>query len=170
MIEERKKIIYICSTAVFVIVAYWILLAKGRIPKNDKDIYKLALKDKLNRILFEGIPITGWSLTHIWLYSVLGYMFPREFWPLMFAGIIWELFEWLMGKLTEPKLKFEHFMKELQEKFPNTDFDFANKIYKSFWGGNITDILMNFIGFCIGFYLRSIFKWTGIEKIEKTKF
>jgi len=51
---------------------------------------------------FSNIPskclVTGWALSHVILYMVLGYVLPNMFWETLFIGILWEIVECIFYK------------------------------------------------------------------------
>ena len=83
--------------------------------------------------------LDGWSLTHLFFYMLIGYLFPEKMVFTISLGIIWELFETYIG-LYKPSI-FKEF------GFCSTDNS------KVWWYGKYSDILVNFIGFIIGQHL-----------------
>ena len=78
-----------------------------------------------------GFKITGWSLSHfVWFY-IIGKFCPNHLVPFMVAGVTWEVFEYVYGKLTNDTL------------------------YWTSYGikGQLMDIFMDFLGY----YLASVF-------------
>lgn len=80
-----------------------------------------------------------WHLTHVLLFTILGYMFPDNAGFVLFFGIIWELLESIyirkyLDKITGIKLF---------SLFNDDAFDYM-------------DILYNTIGFGIGYYIKNI--------------
>jgi hypothetical protein len=73
--------------------------------------------------------LTGWSLSHVAFYFLLGHMFPKDFKLLMLLGVIWELLEqYVFGA-----------------------FDLAKtNCTDDFWYGEVSDLFMNAIGFWLG--------------------
>jgi hypothetical protein len=37
--------------------------------------------------------LTGWALSHVALYMILGYVLPDMFWETFFLGVLWEILE-----------------------------------------------------------------------------
>lgn len=98
----------------------------------------------LIRSKYLGNFINGWSLSHLLFFMYIGYTYPLKFNEAMLLGISWEFYEHAFGTIF-PKL------------FPNIAFQ-IDKEWTSWCYGCYEDIIMNFIGFKIGSYLKYIVK------------
>ena len=76
--------------------------------------------------------ITGWSITHIIWFFIMGYLCPGHIQEFMLMGILWEVLEKIIGILTG------------KEKFWTSG---GTK-------GQITDLIMNYIGYVVGEYVK----------------
>jgi len=98
-------------------------------------------KDPLESPLFWGLD--GWSITHILLFMVLGYMYPDTFLLSMMVGITWELFEHFYGKQRPGWLGGY-----------GDCYDVASdRADGNWWYGKWSDIICNATGFLIGQYV-----------------
>lgn len=98
---------------------------------NQKNVLLLC-NDDLNKMYLINPPIKGWSISHFLLYSVIGFTVPDFYWILI-LGVAWEVLEYIMGII------------------------FNRKKYWTSTGisGQITDLIMNALGFIVGRYLRT---------------
>lgn len=98
---------------------------------NQKNVLLLC-NDDLNKMYLINPPIKGWSISHFLLYSVIGFTVPDFYWILI-LGVAWEVLEYIMGII------------------------FNRKKYWTSTGisGQITDLVMNALGFIVGKYLRT---------------
>ena len=76
--------------------------------------------------------ITGWSITHVIWFFIMGYLCPQRVEEFMLIGIFWEVLEKIIGKLTGK----ENFWTSGGTK------------------GQITDLIMNYIGYIVGEYVK----------------
>lgn len=116
---------------------------------------QLAEKDILNnKITTKSIlgsnGISYWAFSHLIMYMILGYLLPNHFIILTIVGIVWELFETVVGYLTMPK----DIKKEGKRKITGEE----NIEYMNWWSGSIKDIIFNTIGFLIGYTLNKTIK------------
>ena len=77
--------------------------------------------------------MTGHRLGHFVLYIILGFFFPKKFLFFLYVGIVWELIEYTIRRVTKNK----------------------------WWGSDkdhIADIFTNIAGFCTGAYICLINK------------
>ena len=123
----RKKFAIITSVCVAVIIGY----AK---VKCTKSVSKSQNLDPLLKEIGIG-DLTGWSLTHVAFYVLLGCMFPQDFKLLMLIGIIWEI--------------IEHYV---LNKIGWTKADCLDDVW---WYGRVSDIFMNAIGFWLGYFIST---------------
>lgn len=94
------------------------------------------LKDNLQTKIIPGTDIDWWSVLHIVLFAILGYLFPGNFLMFFLLGAVWEVIEWGTGN------------PDLREAL--LGFKFRDNKY---WFGRVSDILMNGVGLAIGEYL-----------------
>lgn len=73
--NEIKKLIVIFVICVLIILCYQIYRCKNQ-SKEDPLLMKLGVFD-----------LDGWSMTHVFFYILLGYIFPKSFFTLMVIGV-----------------------------------------------------------------------------------
>lgn len=64
----------------------WFSLGKWR-GKN----YSLTPTKAMEKYCF----MTSWAITHLILYAIIGFLFPKMFWTSFFVGVVFEIAEWL---------------------------------------------------------------------------
>ena len=83
---------------------------------------------KILDIVFITCPrITGWHLSHLITYFIVGKLCPNNFYTYILVGIGWELFEYLYGIYTKKPLYWT----------------------SGGYTGQLTDIIMNIIGYSL---------------------
>lgn len=109
----------------------------------------LAEVDPLNIIRFHigDMPFSSWPLTHLVMYTVLGFLFPN-LWPLFFViGVIWEIMESSVCKVVGRK---GHAMVRMEGRSGQLEYPF------NWWQGSWKDIVFNTAGLVIGISLRAV--------------
>jgi hypothetical protein len=93
-----------------------------------------------NKQLFD---LDGWSISHLIMFIILGYIFDKNVLLLIFMGTLWEVIEIIFGKISYvlPALESCHI------KNKNSDW----------WYGRMSDIYVNIIGIFIGYNLKNNF-------------
>jgi hypothetical protein len=76
-----------------------------------------------------------WALTHFTMYFILAYFFPRYYVLLFIIGVLYEVFEYVIGR-TKNSFKYLGPM--------TTDGD------QSWWYGRVSDIVFNTFGIITG--------------------
>ena len=104
---------------------------------NHKDVLEF---DLFNNSAEYGLD--GWSLSHLFFFGLIGYLFPNTLLLTMFLGALWELFETIVG-IYKPELIDGFGFCQLTESK-----------YKVWWYGKWSDIVVNFIGFMLGSIIR----------------
>ena len=101
------------------------------LSKKNNSCY-LICDSELHTTYLKNPRITGWSISHFLLYSIIGFVVPDFYWILI-LGVVWEVFEYIMGVV------------------------FNKKKYWTSGGisGQMTDLIMNVLGFIVGGYLRT---------------
>lgn len=85
-----------------------------------------------------------WPITHFVLFMILGILFPCCDVIVIVAGIVWEIIEELFGKYYEKNIaKIDTSNKDIQ--------------YPVWWGGRVSDIVCNILGFYTGKLIAHIF-------------
>ena len=108
-------------------------------------------KDILEFEIFKGsvkYGIDGWSITHLLLFCIIGYIYPSTFIISMCIGSIWELFETYMGIYKSTQLK----------KWGFCDTFGSDGKLKVWWYGKWSDIIMNLFGFILGHFIKNNYK------------
>lgn len=107
----------------------------------------ISENDFLNKKIFDinGFYLSGWGLSHIIMYFIIGCMYPYCWKEAMVIGIIWEAIETIMGSIFTNK--------------PNKSM-ITNKttVYDLWWSGSLVDLVFNAFGFLMGagvaYYLK----------------
>lgn len=105
---------YLCSLKLS-LSCILVLAIYGSVVKRDPLLTKLGVWD-----------LTGWSLTHVLFYSLLGYRCPDNFKLIMAFGVVWEIVEHLLSR------------------------------FGVWWYGRVSDIVMNAIGFGLGAFIKCL--------------
>lgn len=89
-----------------------------------------------------------WAVSHLFLYMVLGYMFPDHLFLLMTLGLIWEFVEQFLGTL---KLDFMGYGK-MAEVLGAVDKS-GESVW---WFGRVSDIAFNMVGLITGYEIARL--------------
>ena len=128
-----KYIIPLCVAIVFIY---------GYITKNHLNI------DPLEKSFAPCNGCDWWAVTHVLFFLLLGFLFPNNLFEIMIIGIVWEIFETIMGSFKI--MVFAHRPASLLDKQKNGDY------IEPWWYGRVTDIAFNLIGAISGSTLRSL--------------
>jgi hypothetical protein len=106
---------------------------------------KLGFHDPLSPKLYIG-DLDGWSMTHLLLFTIVGYMFPgRELGAIAFlCGVFWELVEHLLGKSRPSWLGGWGGCEAAEFEKENANW----------WFGRHSDIVVNGAGLLLGNSMR----------------
>ena len=123
-----------------ILITYWLFLVMVC------GIKKVASCDQINQKFdIKSIgEIGGWSLTHVFFYYFVGLLFPDCIVLSMTAGVIYELFEELIGSIIPSNMV---------SIIKSGDFQYQ----KGWIRGSISDVLYNFIGFVAGMLTTKYF-------------
>lgn len=129
----------------FILVICYVTILAGLIHMYGV-IISPTVKKKFNLVNFMGdgqVPVIGpfgsWALTHIFFHSVLGYLCPKNFLLFFTMGVLFEVFELCMGKVSHSPL-------------------LSNYWTTGRYGFNYMDIVANTLGFGIGATLNKLSK------------
>ena len=91
--------------------------------------------------------LDGWSMTHLALFTYIGYRFPSHFVEAMSMGILWELWEYWCGE----------YRPSWMGGFGDCDLTThqIDSTHKNWWFGRYSDIIMNLSGFILGYSIRN---------------
>jgi hypothetical protein len=127
-------VIYI--VVIIIIIIYGIILRKRKTPDLlATPIYNHPICQEID----------GWSISHLFLFMILGLLFPGCYFQFFTAGILWEIIETVLGQ-NETKIsgKRIQLIGDQDENGVSTDKKNA------YWYGKESDILMDMIGYTIG--------------------
>ena len=140
--------------SIIIIIIFFILyyIIRGRLicPCTSK-------KNNLYCYRFE---IWGLQINHLIFYTIIGFIYPNFFFIWQLLGIIWELLEFIPtyypkdilpyigGCIDKDKIN-KYYIHPIDKTLPRS------KIH--FWHPKFTDILLNIIGFYIGYILFKIY-------------
>ncbi len=108
------------------LISIYIILTNSDI----KNMGKIICFDELKKIYIKQPRISGWHISHFSLFFIIGLLCPKFYIVLIF-GLLWEVFEHMYGVYTN------------KEKYWTSGGKF----------GQMTDIVMNGLGFLSGSYL-----------------
>ncbi len=111
VITHKRVLPVIIITVVYIFIA-------GFLPRD----FQVGPEQPLFHVFGDLIPVSWWRISHLLLHMWFGYWFPYDFWVFFILGIMWEVTEWLLGKIHNQK----------------------------YWYGTVEDIFMNVIGFNLG--------------------
>ena len=75
------------------------------------------------------VRVNGWMLIHLFFYMILGFFFPDNFMLILLMGICWEIVEIMWGRING----------------------------STWWYGGFSDVIMNTIGFTMGYAINKAF-------------
>ena len=120
---------------IFFLVILSLIFSYGNFRCKNPD-YRDPLMRKLGIL-----DLDGWSITHFLTYMLITYIFP-DYWVLIAVmGVSWEVFEQVLGSSRPGWLG----------GFGNCATTDPN--VKEWWFGRLSDIVINFMGMSIGYYL-----------------
>lgn len=129
-------ILFICIFTIYIISLYRCEVGQINILEKPSDKYIL-----FNRYKLSDYGIDVWSLLHFLFYGFLGYLYPETFIFTMGLGIVWETFEFYIGKHRPAFLK-------------NIGFCSTDGNETTWWYGKFSDIIVNYLGFISGKILK----------------
>ncbi len=131
---------YFLLFGIFILVVIGILLYERYMcALNIRDIMIQPLLPEP----FENVS-DGWAISHIILYTILAYLFPKRIVLLFFVGILWEIIEEGYGWL------LRHSYIKVPECIKLSDSR------QTWWFGRWHDLVSNSIGLAIGYSLHRI--------------
>ena len=101
-------------------------------------------------LIYEPIKgIDGWSLSHFFTFTILGTLYPNTFLLSLLMGILWELFEFILGVI-KPKI-----LKGITDCHRGDSKSYLSNDQKDgyWWYGKWEDIFFNTLGFLFGKYI-----------------
>lgn len=122
------------------IIVIFLICAYGNYRCNHPE-YKDILETELG--IFN---LDGWSLSHFTFFTYIGYYFPDTMKTSIGLGIAWELFEHYYGVNRPGWLGGYGDCNNLQSD-RNKD--------GNWWYGKYSDIILNYLGFVSGIYLKT---------------
>lgn len=132
--------VYIVFIIVGVLLFLYYLYMRSRYG-ND-----IVENDILNRKVFTIEVLENccswWPITHFILFFILGFFFPYCGVLIITMGILWELLEMLMAKVTGKSV--------IQPMKDGNRYEYS----ENWWAGSMKDIIMNVLGFLVGKVLR----------------
>lgn len=128
----------------------WIFIIAGVVIAGYYLVSKLAGKSLIDDDLFNRhlgrVPllgdVSGWRLSHLILFFVLGVFYPKCDVPILTAGVLWEVWEEIVS----------HFVPK-EKSTGGTNVDYKEK----WWTGSLNDIWFNVIGFYLGKLTRYLY-------------
>jgi len=131
---------YRIITVIVVFILFYYLFLKGSVGDG-----KIAVNDRMNYKVFD-FPLlenccSWWPISHFFMFFVLGVLFPDCGVLLVTLGVMWELFEEGMDKLSG---------RERQKiKTASGKVEYS----QNWWAGSMKDVIMNTAGFAAGWFV-----------------
>jgi len=152
--NDYINILKIFSFVVFIIVIYFLAyLIKFN---NPSDI------DLLSRECFSFIK-DYWALSHIILFFIVTYIYPKRYIFIMLCGILWELiehiFRYIIDRIHHKRVLYDYWHSKLDNHIKKRIKNKKNLNYDNWWYGRPEDILYNSIGIILALIARSILKY-----------
>ena len=132
---------------VFLIIVVIILFIYGSYLVLTYGTKNITTNDFMNKTVFtmsSGDPISWWPISHFILFLILAFLFPGCWLLLLVAGIFWEGFEAVLGRI-------------MSRPYHHVTRTGADIQYKQWMQGSCMDILMDSGGIIVGLLLRYVF-------------
>lgn len=116
---------------------YFVLMYVFNLNKNDDPLMKIRspiLSNYLN----------GWCISHFIFFTFIGYNYGGCLKEAMLGGVLWEVYEFAFGEI-------------FPIVFPKIAKD-VDPLWSTWYYGCYEDVVMNFLGFMFGKYLKKWFK------------
>jgi hypothetical protein len=127
----------LCVITILLIVIYGMFLRRtGRADALEK-----AVIPQSKMMEFE---VTGWSMTHLFFFGILGMLCPDQHFAFLLIGVGWEAVETAMG---QNDLRVSGRRLQL---IGDTDGDGCSKGDTGYWYGRASDVCMDLVGYVIG--------------------
>ena len=104
-----------------------------------------------------GLEFYGLQINHLIFYFFIGYLFPTHFFTWQLLGFIWELLEFIpsyypnilpyLGGCIEKSKINDYYINILDRGIPRNKYHF--------WHPKLSDLVLNLIGFGIGYILKN---------------
>ena len=101
--------------------------------------------------------IYGLHINHLLFYIIIGYLFPKYFLTWQIAGIFWEIIEMLPTYYPKIFLPYIGGCIQIDKRdsfYVNILDMWMPRSNEHFWHPKVSDILLNIIGFSIGYCIR----------------
>ncbi len=129
-------------------VYFWLLSAK-----YGKD--GVIANDPLNQEVDPRFPgVSWWPISHFLLFFLMGILFPKCDAPILFAGVLWEVIETVIKKVTQ---SHQGLYSDPERYNSHTE---KRQYADSWWAGSLQDIAFNVAGFYAG-------KFTALYLLKK---
>lgn len=135
-----------CKEMIIISIVIAILIGiyhKILVNKYNKNMIYFDILNKKINIPVININISGWTLSHLIFYFILGLIFPKCIYIIIIIGIFWEFIENLLGYYNKNI--------ELQRTITR---NYSNIEYNNWWSGSFKDIIVNIIGVSFGFFIN----------------
>jgi|LakMenEpi03Aug12_release.lakeMendotaPanAssembly.Ray.scaffolds.fasta_scaffold03339_15 hypothetical protein len=136
-----------CAQAyiIMICVGLFIYFCYGGIINKFYRKGDMSIPDPMN-IKMKTFPYTsGWVASHFIFYFILGFMFPYCARGILTIGLLWEIFESVLGYIKKSK---DDCPKELNKE----NFEYT----RSWWTGTVKDVIVNTCGFLFGMLMNMI--------------
>ena len=140
-IDQYKYIIcVILSVLAFLFIVY---------GHNYREQVQLYLKNEFFKLPKSSIDY--WSLSHLLLFGLFGFIIPNQHFSFLTIGVAWELFEDYLCNDRDTQLVDCKIKENKQESF------WCNGLNDDYWYANYSDIFSNIVGYVIGSSIRTTF-------------
>lgn len=139
--KKCLKMYNIFIPIVIIIVIYYVYMRavykEQEVPHNDMMNVKIIDLPILENCC------SMWPISHLILFTIIGYLYPTCDAIAIGSGIAWEAIEVLLS-----------FMFNKSDRQATRERDGTVEYSQSWWAGSMKDILMNIVGFYLGKIIR----------------
>lgn len=86
--------------------------------------------------------VDGWGLSHLLLYGIMTFIYPNQWHFIFLIGVVWEIIEIILSYIPIFKCYL---------------LNYGRGQVTEWWYARFEDIIMNWLGIIIGYYLKTIF-------------
>lgn len=161
MISLHKKINTYRNLFILLGISVILLLAKAQVCNcnNISSIPDIRTKEKI----CQEFQYNGLSISHLLLWCLIGFLFPDKFLIAQLLGLLFELCEYIIvyyddnAKVQDKILKYTggclYYPKNKENQHHIIDSSLGPHSKKHWWHVKYTDVMLNVIGFGIGYLL-----------------
>ena len=94
----------VVATPIFLLGVHYKSKDKGNVPQieDKRQVLKRLVGEQTGEFILGTMEkdwVSGWKMSHFFIYFVFGYIYPSQFWVFLWVGFIWELLEAILSKM-----------------------------------------------------------------------